>query len=196
MMRFSWGKYRRGYLRPGWAVVLRVVLLLGAISMLVPFAWMVSTALKDRRTMENQPHRWLPKLPGPGRSVNWAVDYIYATTSDFEDVLLEDFEPAASGRHGQAGPARHGRGCLLLHAKLRPGQKLTRSVELDRHRLQDRAVSMIAFWLKGDGSGHRLRVTVRGQRFVYESVGELPVQFEGWKEVYCFFRSERFDPLG
>ena len=55
---------------------------------------------------------------------------------------------------------------------------------------------MISFWLRGDGSAHRLRVSLSGKGFVYRSEGSLPITFEGWKEVYCFLRPEAFDPVG
>ncbi len=56
--------------------------------------------------------------------------------------------------------------------------------------------TLIGFWLKGDGSGHKLHLRIDGKGFAYESVAPLVVTFEGWKEVYCFLRPEAFDPLG
>ena len=59
MLRVRLWKYRRGYLNPVQATALRLVLLAGATTMLVPFLWMVSTALKDDRTVQSEPGRWL-----------------------------------------------------------------------------------------------------------------------------------------
>ncbi len=195
MFRIKWRKYRRGQLNVGQAALLRLVLLAGAVTMLVPFAWMVCTALKDRHTMENEPQRWMPKLPAAVEHVQWYVDYVRATTADFRDVVLVDFEQEA--RQDAPGIARHGAGALPLAVDFEKQQEgMQRTIELNPASLPERQVSTLNFWLYGDRSGHRLRVRVVGDGFTYASIDDLRVQFEGWKEVFCFFRDEQFDPLG
>jgi len=193
-MQIRWRRYRRGRLNLLQATVVRAVLLIGAVSMVVPFAWMVCTALKDKHTMESEPDRWLPKMAPAAPGANWFVDYLTATTADFEDVLLRDFDEAAERQ--PARPTRQGRGSLALAVDFTGQDHLTRSIDLNAADLPKVPVSMLAFWLRGDGSGHRLRVAVHGEGFVYRADADLRVGFEGWKEVHCYFRSERFDPLG
>ena len=43
------------------AAVLYLVLILGAVPILLPFAWMVSTSLKPQELVAEQPPRWLPE---------------------------------------------------------------------------------------------------------------------------------------
>ena len=193
-MQLKWRRYRRGRLNVVQATLLRLLLLVGAVGMLIPFAWMVSTALKDKRTMENEPDRWLPKMPSTAEAIDWCVDYLYATTPDFGDVVLNDFdgpEYAAAGR-----PTRQGAGSLGLTVDFAERQRLNQTIDLDPASLPDGQIGMVAFWLRGDASGHRLRLTVHGDGFTYTTAEDLRVPFEGWKEVQCFFRPERFDPLG
>ena len=194
MFRLKWRKYRRGQLNVGQAALLRLALLTGAVTMLVPFAWMVCTALKDRHTMENEPQRWMPKLPAAVEHVQWYVDYVRATTADFKDVVLADFEPEA--RQDEQTIARHGTGALPLAVDFQQQQGMQRAIELAQGSQPERQVRALAFWLYGDRSGHRLRVRVVGDGFTYAATDDLRVQFEGWKEVFCFFRDEQFDPLG
>ncbi len=194
IMQIRWRRYRRGRLNLLQATLVRAVLLVGSASMLVPFAWMVCTALKDKHTMESEPDRWLPKGPPTAQAASWFVDYLSATTPDFEDVLLCDFEEAAYRRPGQ--PTRQGQGSLALAVDFAEQGKLTRTIDLSVSDLPDAPVSMLAFWLRGDGSGHRLRVAVHGDGFVYRAAEDLRAGFEGWKEVHCYFRPEQFDPLG
>ncbi len=193
MIQVRWRKYRKGRLNVVQGMLLRAVLMVGAVSMLVPFAWMVSTALKDKHTMENEPQRWVPRRPLVIDNPTWAVDYIRATTADFEDVVLNDFEQPDSGERLE--PGRHGAGSLVLEADFAHQPDLARSVRFPAG-LPDKPVGMLCFWLRGDRSGHALRVSVRGEGFTYNSTKDLLIQFEGWKEVSCFFRPEKFDPLG
>ena len=194
-MRIKWRKnYRRGRLGVVQGMLVRAILLIGAVSMIVPFAWMVSTALKDKQTMASEPDRWLPKMPSAAPSANWSVDYLTATTPDFEDVVLRDFDDPAHS--GPDRPTRQGTGSLAVAVDFTDRAEPTRTIDLSGSRLPDTPVSMLAFWLRGDGSGHRLRVTVHGDGFVYRATDDLQVGFEGWREVHCYFRRERFDPLG
>ena len=193
-MRIKWRKYRRGRLSLAHAMLVRAVLLIGAVGMLVPFAWMVSTALKDKRTMAREPYRWLPKMPPAAPAAKWYVDYLWATTPDFKDVVLRDFDEAAHRRPGR--PTRQGQGSLELAVNFDAQDQRTHTIDLSGSDLPDVPVSMLAFWLRGDGSGHRLRVSIHGDGFVYKGADDLRAGFEGWKEVHCFFRPERFDPLG
>ena len=193
-MQIKWRKYRRGRLSLAQATLVRAILLIGAIGMLVPFAWMVCTALKDKHTMDREPGRWLPKMPSAAPRVSWFVDYLSATTPDFQDVLLNNFDDVAHRRADR--PTRQGEGSLALSVDFNEQERLTRTIDLSDSALHDVPVSMLAFWLRGDGSGHRLRVTVHGDGFVYRAVDDLRAGFEGWKEVHCYFRRERFDPLG
>ena len=193
-MRFEWRKYRRGRGSPLQAAVVRAVLLLGAVTMAVPFAWMVCTALKDKRTMDSEPYRWLPKMPSAEPAASWFVDYLSATTPDFKDVVLRDFDDGAEAAGDR--PTRQGAGSLPLAVDFTAQQQLDSTIGLAGAEMPDTPVSMLAFWLRGDGSGHRLRVTVRGDGFVYRAEDDLRVGFEGWKEVHCYFRREQFDPLG
>ena len=114
-MRIKWRKYRRGRLSLAHAMLVRAVLLIGAVGMLVPFAWMVCTALKDKRTMAREPYRWLPKMPPAAPAAKWYVDYLWATTPDFKDVVLRDFDEAAHRLPGR--PTRLGQGSLELAVK-------------------------------------------------------------------------------
>ena len=194
MIQIRWRKYRRGRLNIVQGMLLRAVLIVGAVTMLVPFAWMVSTALKDKHTMENEPQRWVPRLPLVIDNPTWAVDYIRATTADFEDVVLNDFEQPDAGERLE--PGRHGAGSLLLEADFAHQPDLVRSSVRFPAGLPNKPVAMLCFWLRGDRSGHALRVSVRGEGFTYNSTEDLLIQFEGWREVSCFFRPEEFDPLG
>ncbi|HUU22366.1 MAG TPA: carbohydrate ABC transporter permease [Phycisphaerae bacterium] len=191
-MQFRWRKYRRGRLSLLQATLVRAVLLIGAVTMAVPFGWMVCTALKDKRTMDSEPYRWLPKMPSADPTVSWSVDYLSASTPDFEDVVLRDFDETAAG---DDRAARQGAGSLSMAVDFAADQTPDRTIDLSSAELPDTPVSMLAFWLRGDGSGHHLRVTVHGDGFVYRA-DDLPVGFEGWKEVHCYFRQEQFDPLG
>ena len=193
-MQIRWRRYRRGRLNLTQAALVRAVLLVGAVSMLVPFAWMVCTALKDKHTMESEPDRWLPKMPSAAPAANWFVDYLSATTPDFQDLLLRDFDEADNRRPDR--PTRQGQGSLALSVDFTRQGQLTRSIELRASELPDVPVSTLAFWLRGDGSGHRLRVAVHGDGFVYRAAEDLRAGFDGWKEVHCYFRPEQFDPLG
>ncbi|MHC4718333.1 MAG: carbohydrate ABC transporter permease, partial [Planctomycetota bacterium] len=152
------------------------------------------TALKDKHTMDSDPERWLPKLPSAAASARWFVDYLSATTPDFEDVVLCDFD--GPDHRGGDRPTRQGRGSLALVGAFTGQEGWTRTIDLSASDLPDTPVSMLAFWLRGDGSGHRLRVAVHGDGFVYRAADDLWTGFEGWKEVHCYFRPERFDPLG
>ena len=194
MFRIKWRRYRRGQLNVGQAALLRLALLTGAVTMLVPFAWMVCTALKDRHTMENEPQRWMPKLPAAVERVQWRLDYLRATTADFRDIVLADFEQQAV--QGEQTIARHGIGALRLTVDFDRQDGVQHEINLDPASLPERKVRALAFWLHGDRSGHRLRVRIVGDGFTYASTDDLRVQFEGWKEVFCFFREEPFDPLG
>ena len=193
-MQIKWRRYRRGRLSLAQATLVRAILVIGAVGMLVPFAWMVCTALKDKQTMASEPGRWLPKMPSAAPAASWFVDYLSATTPDFEDVVLRDFDEAAHRRPDR--PTRQGQGSLALSADFTGQGRLTRTIDLSASELPDVPVGMLAFWLRGDGSGHRLRVAVHGDGFVYRPAGDLRAGFEGWKEVHCYFRPERFDPLG
>jgi len=173
-------------------MLVRAVLLIGAVTMAVPFAWMVCTALKDKRTMASEPNRWLPKMPSAEPKARWHVDYLTAGTPDFEDVLLRDFDDTAAAD----GVARQGAGSMCLAVDFAAREQMRRTIDLATADLADTPVSMLAFWLRGDGSGHRLRVAVHGDGFVYRADDDLRVGFEGWKEVHCYFRNEQFDPLG
>jgi len=177
------------------ATALRLVLLAGATTMMVPFLWMVSTALKDDRAVQSEPDRWLPKVPAYRRSGWLAIDWVYASTVDFRDILLEDFEQA-SGMPTSPDAARAGKLGLRLAYDFRRLQKSEPVVLRVRSVDEDAKVTLIAFWIRGDGSGHKLFVRVRCEGFTYEPVRPLGIDFEGWKEVYCFLRPERFDPLG
>ena len=142
-MRIKWRRYRRGRLSLAHATVVRAVLLIGAVSMLVPFAWMVCTALKDKHTVESEPNRWLPKMPSAAPAASWFVDYLSATTPDFEDVLLRDFDEA--GHRAPGRPSRQGQGSLALAVDFTARKELTRTIDLSGSDLPDAPVSMLAF---------------------------------------------------
>jgi multiple sugar transport system permease protein len=194
MLTIQWRKYRPGRPSPAQAAIVRLLLLAGTITMLVPFAWMLCTALKDSRTIQNQPQRWAPTMPLLVNHADWALDYLYATTADFHDVLLQNFDQPDF----RQPPAlcRQGTGALRLAVDFSRQPSFQRTIHLNPAALPHADVSMLAFWLRGDGSGHRLRLRVHTQTTIYAAVADLPVQFEGYKEVYCFFRPEQFDPLG
>jgi len=197
-MQLSWRGYRRGRLNPLQAGILRLVLLAGAASMIVPFAWMVSTALKDNRTLQREPSRWLPKVPVYVTKGDLGVDWLYATTEDFRDVVLADFEQAVDGLPVAPEAARVGRRGLLLRYDFasESAQEVSVTVPVRLGNADLGRATLIALWVHGDGSGHKLHIRVTGKGFAYRSVEPLGIDFDGWKEVYCFLRPEQFDPLG
>ena len=85
-MHVAWRRYRRGEPNVVQAWLLRLLLLVGGLGMVMPFGWMVTTALKDKGTMEREAGRWLPKWPRMVESASWSVDYLYGVTSDFAEA--------------------------------------------------------------------------------------------------------------
>ena len=196
-MRVNWSGYRRGRLNVMQAAVLRIVLLACVASMILPFLWMVSTALKDDRAFQNDPLGWLPSVPAYITRGYLAVDRLYAVTEDFEDVPLNDFETAEPGLSTSPDAARSGRAGLVVAYDFPGGKgRSDLAVPLRVTQSSPGEVTSINFWLKGDGSGHRLSVRITGSGFTYTSSKPLPITFLGWKEVFCFLRPEQFDPLG
>lgn len=49
--------------RKGWHFLVWLLLLLGALTMIAPFLWMVSSSLKDQMTVFMYPPQWLPDPP-------------------------------------------------------------------------------------------------------------------------------------
>jgi len=49
--------------RKGWRFLVWLLLLLGALTMIAPFLWMVSSSLKDQMTVFMYPPQWLPNPP-------------------------------------------------------------------------------------------------------------------------------------
>ena len=198
MVHLRWRRYRRGRLNPLQAGLLRLVLLVGAAGMLVPLGWMVSTALKDNRTFHSEPHRWLPKVPEYLTRGSIAVDWVYATTEDFRDILLHDFEETSGQVVVSSKAARQGQAGLLLHYDFtgEHDQQAKVVLPIRANHSQGSRPTLLAFWLRGDGSGHRLHIRVTAEGVTYQSSEPLGIDFEGWKEVYCFLRPEDFDPIG
>lgn len=196
-MKINWLGYRRGRLNVLQGLILRLGLLACAATMIIPFLWMVSTALKDDRAFQNDPTGWLPKIPPHAVSGTLAIDHIYAVTEDFEDVLLEDFESPGASLPTAPEAARAGGAGLLLSYDFAGGKGHTDLVvPFHVDRATPDKVTSIGFWLKGDGSGHHLSVRIAGAGGGYTSTCSLPITFQGWKEVFCFLRPEQFDPLG
>lgn len=214
-MKTRWRAYRRGEPSPLGKVVLRVVMIVSVATMILPFLWMISTALKDEASFQRNPSSWIPVIP-PHRTVgSVAIDYVRATTQDFEDVLLADFEAPADQLPTAPRAARAGNAGLLLRYDFSRKSAPAKAASMPPHAIeQGRAASsavrvpiqatcppeklstLIVFWLKGDGSGHKLDLDVRGDGFEYKSAEPLRLTFEGWKEVYCLLRPEVFDPMG
>ncbi len=194
-MKVNWSGYRRGRLNVLQGSILRLVILACVATMILPLLWMVSTSLKDERAFQNDPLGWLPKVPPYAQQGRLAIDHLYAVTEDFEDVPLEDFE-AGGDLPTSREAARAGAFGLDLRYSVQEPERSTVTVPLHAERRGSDKVTSIGFWLKGDGSGHRLSVRVAGEGFTYTSVEPLTVTFQGWKEVFCFFRPEQFDPLG
>ena len=67
-----------------WKFFWYLILTAGAITMLIPFFWMVSTSLKDIASVFTYPPQWLPK------PVVWRnyIDVCRAFFSDFISILL------------------------------------------------------------------------------------------------------------
>jgi multiple sugar transport system permease protein len=195
--KINWFGYRRGRLNVVQGTVLRLALLACAAGMVLPLAWMTSTALKDERAFQNDPLGWVPKVPPYIVAGSLAIDHVYAVTEDFEDVPLEDFESAALGPAVSPEAARAGRFGLRLGYDFRAaGTRARASVPLEPKGPTRDCVTLVGFWLKGDGSGHNLSVRIAGRGVQYVSAESLPITFRGWKEVVCFLRPERFEPLG
>jgi len=53
----------RIFQKGGWKVVLYVVLIFGALVLLLPFLWMLSTSLKSANDVFQVPLRWIPARP-------------------------------------------------------------------------------------------------------------------------------------
>ncbi|MFN8488039.1 MAG: carbohydrate ABC transporter permease [Caldilineaceae bacterium] len=49
--------------RRGWRVLIWLLLVLGALTMIAPFLWMLSSSLKDQMTVFLYPPQWLPNPP-------------------------------------------------------------------------------------------------------------------------------------
>lgn len=49
--------------RRGWRVLIWLLLVLGALTMIAPFLWMLSSSLKDQMTVFMYPPQWLPNPP-------------------------------------------------------------------------------------------------------------------------------------
>src|SRR5207302_823447 len=49
-------------MRPVHAALLYFVLVAGAVPILIPFVWMLSTALKTKEAANEYPPRWLPEI--------------------------------------------------------------------------------------------------------------------------------------
>lgn len=49
--------------RRGWRLLIWLLLVLGALTMIAPFLWMVSSSLKDQMTVFMYPPQWLPDPP-------------------------------------------------------------------------------------------------------------------------------------
>ncbi len=199
-MKINWLGYRPGRPNVVQGAILRIVLIACVATMILPFLWMVSTALKDEAAYRRDPMGWLPKIPPYSPAGSLSIDVLRASTEDFEDVLLADYEqPSAAGAAHPAGMARAGKhGLALSYDFQRQGQPQAAGAGHSLAPPADRRdlATMLTFWLRGDGSGHRLRVRLKGEGFEYETVDPLPVTFVGWKEVYCFLRPEPFDPVG
>lgn len=196
-MKINWFGYRPGRPNASQAILLRIMIIACVITMILPFLWMVSTALKDEKAFQTDPMGWVPVIPSYRPAGLISIDCLRATTEDFEDVLLADFEDVQPAAAPQAAP-RAGQGAFALAYDF-SDKAAPPAVEVDcplvRSAVTDRA-TMISFWLRGDGSAHHLRVSVSGKDFVYHSQGALPITFDGWKEVYCFLRPEAIDPIG
>lgn len=195
-MKINWWGYRRDRLNVAQGIFVRLVLLAVVATMILPFLWMVSTALKDERAFQNDPAGWLPQIPPYVTAGSLAVDRVYATTEDFEDVLLEDLESPPPGLTTSSDAARTGRAGLRLAYDFTEDRPLEVTLPLRDHASARGRSTLIAFYIRGDGSGHYLNLRIEGEGFAYESASPLAVTFEGWKEVFCFLRPEPYDVLG
>jgi multiple sugar transport system permease protein len=197
IIRINWFGYRRGRLNVLQGTILRLGLLACAAGMILPLVWMTSTALKDERAFQNDPLGWVPRIPPYLATGSLAIDHVYAVTEDFEDVPLEDFESAAPGLPVSREAARAGQYGFELRYDFKAARAPAQaSVPVEPRDSTPERITQVGFWLKGDGSGHDLSVRISAQGVRYVPTEPLPITFRGWKEVVCFLRPERFEPLG
>ncbi len=123
-MRIKWRAYRRGEPSLLGKMALRLLLVACVMTTILPFAWMVSTSLKDERAFQRDPSGWLPRIPPYRTHGELSIDRIYATTQDFEDILLDDFETPQGRLKRSASAARAGHMGLVVPYRLRWGQQV------------------------------------------------------------------------
>ena len=172
-------------------------MILSMSTMIIPFLWMLSTALKDERSFRRDPSSWVPVIPPYMTTGSAGVDYVRAVTQDFQSILLADFETMREGLPVSAEAARAGKRGLQVGYDFDRGHDARPVVvPVQATCPPEKLATTVVFWLKGDGSGHKLRLRIRGDGLEFVSAEPLRITFEGWKEVYCLLRPQQFDPAG
>jgi len=190
----------------------RLLLILGGVTMCIPFAWMVTTSLKDDRDLIQNMSRWMVTLPQRTAESTVGLDYIFFTTDAFSEVVAEDFESEDPGWRAEgagaarstlaeglsagrreAAQARANRGALAFTLRSSEGDTVTAG-RIFEPPLAVPEWNGIHFWLDGDSSGSKLTLTVETDRGTFTTGRPWTVNFGDWRELSTTVREE--DRLG